>query len=213
VTEGVVLGVGHRPWNPRHTQPLELALGRLSDLTSRELDLADYEVFPKAALEGDDREFYAARAALAGNGGVEVFESRAFRRRGPGLLVLAHPWRLYHQRGAKPGALRVLWSRRGRRRLLGNLSGRVRRDRVLSLDLTLTPEQAAECQLAIDGVAVPIHPYQKDGTRARYMTRRFVTTRRSTPVRIGCPRRELFEPEPTVEALQWVLERPVATAD
>ena len=213
VSEGTVLEVGRGHWNRWPTTPLELEPKRLSDLTSLELDLADYEVFPREALDREDREFYEARMAWIGEAGVHVFDPIAFRRRGPALIVLAHPWRLYRPRGEEAAVSPVEWNRRGKRRLVGNLPMWFNPGQVLSLDLSLTPQQAIECTLVIDGVETPVHLNEKGSERARFMTRKFVVKRQSEQVRIDCPERRLFEPQPTVGALRWVFHRPVATAD
>lgn len=217
-SEGIVLEVGHHPWNHHPSMPLEVEVERLAELTALELDLADYEVFPEAALEGEERDFYAGRlerfGGLGGLGAAEVrvFDSRPFRRRGPGWIVIAHPWRLYRRLGEEAVGADIVWSRRGKRRLVGTLSRRLLPGQVLSLDLGLTPSQASECRLFVDGVPTPIYLHQKGAERSSYMTRKFVAKRRSTPIRIDCPTRELFEPEPTVVSFRWVFARPPATA-
>jgi 4-amino-4-deoxy-L-arabinose transferase-like glycosyltransferase len=69
-----------------------LRVERLADAGEAALDLADAEVFPASALEGEAGEFHRRRHAAAA-GPIRVAR-RWFGAWGPDLVVLLHPWRL-----------------------------------------------------------------------------------------------------------------------
>ncbi len=56
------------------------------------LDRADGEVFLAWRLEGEDGAFYRGRLETAAKRATRRFEPLLFRRRGPPLVAVAHPW-------------------------------------------------------------------------------------------------------------------------
>jgi len=107
----------------RQGEPLWVARGgyrpalevvtELSTIAPERLDVADAELFAAARLEGPDASFYLGRVVHAPAGGVHRVGAAFGKVRGPGLVVILHPWTPVGEplavavRPAGPGSVRL----------------------------------------------------------------------------------------------------------
>ncbi|MCP4202353.1 MAG: hypothetical protein GY769_10505 [bacterium] len=190
--------------------PLELHWHELSEPPPLSLDLADFEVFPESRLDGPDRHFYLSRIERIDARNVATLEAQLFRRRGPTLVVLAHPWRVYGGRagGKVPTLHPVAWSRRTKQGLQAGLPSRFRAGQVISLDVSLSWEQIPDCELTLGGEKVELHAYRRSQHRPSLMTPRTLLATDTTSLLFECPDSALMSPEPAVSVIRWL---PTAT--
>jgi hypothetical protein len=189
--------------------PLQFHSRELSELSPSSLDLADYEVFPQSRLDGPRGDFYTDRIERVGTTSILVFEPQVFRRTGPAVVILSHPWRAYGARaqGKTTTPHPISWRRRAKRRLRTTLPSRFWAGQVISLDATLSPEQVRDCELRLDAERVELYANRRGIQRPLYMTPRKILKNRRAELLFECPDAAQVLPEPTVSVIRWLPSR------
>jgi hypothetical protein len=194
------LDVGYVRYRKRGVVPLELAPESLSQLGDLELDLADYEIFAAARLDGPQAARYRERRAQLTPGSVWQIEPRLLRRRGEAVVVLAHPWRRVGEMTT------VAWSARrdGKPRLIARVPAELVSGQVISLDLAFRGGVTTDCSLRVGRHEEPLYLYLAEAHEQRFMTRRLIVEKGARNILLECREVPPAEAPPDLGIARWL---------
>lgn len=155
-----------------------LPVDPLSNDVPHALDDSDAELFPAARLEGEGAPFYLQRATRPGVRSVR-FNPSWFKAHGPPLVLLLHPWKL----DGEPLELALERETDGVNQYRAAEQRRSGQTLSLSIWLPLdtgwTQKDGKNIRIrpqmvTVDGQKMPLYRTRRGGSRAHYVTPRFV---------------------------------------